>query len=112
MPSQIFKTTPSKSGLLKFISTYAIKKKDSYLFSKSSFKKAQMEKTVEPFCSSLLPNYHISKQFYLTRPMDYKNIITVLRQVCKYHKIPFHSAIKYNQSKYEIHYSIDFGSAQ
>ena len=38
--------------------------------------------------------------------MSYKNIITIIRQICKYHHIPFTNRIKYEHSKYEIIYII------
>ena len=38
--------------------------------------------------------------------MNYKFFLTVLRQVCKYHSIPFIHSIKYSNSTYEIQYSI------
>ena len=38
--------------------------------------------------------------------MVYKNLITIIRQLCKYHHIAFTSVMKYNKSKYEIVYSI------
>ena len=38
--------------------------------------------------------------------MIYKNFVTIIRQICKYHHIPFTSSIKYNKSKYDIYYFI------
>ena len=38
--------------------------------------------------------------------MNYKNFVTIIRQICKYHHIPFTSNIKYSKSKYEIKYFI------
>ena len=38
--------------------------------------------------------------------MIYKNFVTLIRQICKYHHIAFTSVMKYNKSKYEIIYSI------
>ena len=38
--------------------------------------------------------------------MTYKNLITIIRQICKYNNIPFTSDIKYSKSKYEITYFI------
>jgi hypothetical protein len=38
--------------------------------------------------------------------MNYKNFVTLIRQVCKYHTVPFTSAIKYAHSDYEIVYSV------
>ena len=57
-------------------------------------------------------HYFPSKQNYVTRKMTYKNFITILRQICKYHHIPFTSTIKYDKSTYDISYSIFFDSEQ
>ena len=36
-----------------------------------------------------------SQKFYVERKMTYKNFVTILRQICKYHNIPFTTNIKY-----------------
>jgi len=105
MASQLFKKEVPKNISLDFIKKYGRAHKDYYLFSKSSFKKARLEKAIDPFCLSLQPYYHVAKQFYVTRTMNYKNFITILRQLCKYHHIPLTSTIRYTQSTYEIIYS-------
>ena len=50
--------------------------------------------------------YFKSKHHYLERDSTYKNFVTIVRQICKYHHIPFTSDIKYSKSKYEIKYFI------
>ena len=47
---------------------------------------------------------------YITRKMNYKNFITIIRQICKYHHFAFASNIKYDKSSYEITYNIYFNS--
>ena len=108
MSSQIFKKAVPQHLFMDFIKKYADHKKNYYAFSKTAFKKAQLEKAIEPFCQSLSEYYYLSKRFYVTRPMNYRNIITIIRQLCKYYHIPFTSTIQYNKSKYEIMYSIYF----
>ena len=82
------------------------KKNNSYIFTKTSFKKAQFNNLVEPFCHSLKEYYHKSKLKYLERKINYKNFITIIRQICKSVHIPFTSKIVYDKSKYEIVYTI------
>ena len=106
MPSQIFKQAVPQSIFMDFIKRYAEKKQDCYQFSIASYKRAQHEKTIEPLCLSLLEYYFVSKRFYLTRPMNYRNLITIIRQLCKYYKVLFTSSIHYSNSKYSIVYSI------
>ena len=112
MSSQIFKTVVSKSLFFDFMDSCAIKKTKYYIFSKSVFKKAQYQKLVEPFLNAIKKYYFTSKQYYITRNINYKNFVTIIRQICKYHHIPFTSTIKYDKSTYEISYSIFFDSEQ
>ncbi len=106
MTSQIFKTSPPKEILFDFLDSICEQNQNKYVFSKANFKKAQLQERIEPFCTNLQPYYYKSKIFYITRDMTYKNFITLIRQICKYHHIAFTSVMKYNKSKYEIEYSI------
>ncbi len=106
MSSQIFKESPPIKILFDFLDGVCEKQKNKYVFSKANFKKAQMEETIIPFCEKLKEYYYKSKLFYINRTINYKNLITIIRQLCKYHHIAFTSVMKYNKSKYEIIYSI------
>lgn len=106
MPSQIFKLPFPKEKLYEFLDKCAEKNTDSYKFSKTSYKTAQYKEIIQPFCDTIKDYYFDSKKYYATRQITYKNIITIIRQLCKYHFIPFNSNIKYSQSIYEISYTI------
>lgn len=104
--SQIFKKDISKDFLFDFLEKCCTIQKNKYIFNKSSYKKAQLLELITLFCSNLKPYYYKSKQHYLERNMSYKNVITIIRQLCKFTKIPFTSNIAYSKSKYEITYYI------
>ncbi len=106
MPGQIFRTDPPTTILEEFIREYGLEKGNYHTFSNASFKKARLELKIEPFCSILEPFYFSSKKFYVTRKKTYKSFITIIRQLCKHHHIPFTSTIKYSKSSYEMVYSI------
>jgi hypothetical protein len=106
MSSQIFKNPVPLSVFTDFLDKNGQKQANKYIFSKTSFKKAQLEETVQPFLDSIKACYFPSKQFYVTRDATYKGLVTIIRQICKYHHVPFSSQIKYSQSKYEIIYTI------
>jgi len=106
MLSQIFKIAPPMEILFDFLGNVCEQKKNKYVFSKACFKKAQLEDKLSIFYDTLKPHYYQSKMFYITREKIYKNFITLVRQICKYHHIAFTSVMKYNKSKYEIIYSI------
>ena len=106
MSSQIFKNPIPLSVFADFLDKNGQKQTNKYIFSKTSFKKAQLEETLQPFLDSIKACYFPSKQFYVTRDATYKGLVTIIRQICKYYHIPFSSRIKYGQSKYEIIYTI------
>ena len=104
--SQIFQNTFPKKLFFEFIDNYCDKNNNQYIFSKESFKRIKLDEKVESFCNSLKSFYFKSKHHYLEREKTYKNFVTIVRQICKYHHIPFTSDIKYSKSKYEIKYFI------
>jgi len=106
--SQIFKTSFSNEIIYDFLKEFCDKTKNFYVFSKATFKKIKLQspKKLEEFYENIKPNYFKSKQFYLERDKTYKNFITILRQLTKYHHIPYTSKIIYLKSTYEIKYFI------
>ncbi len=108
MSSQIFKIPYPKEELFLFLEKYSEKRKNYYYFTKISFKKADYEKAVKPYCISLKKYYYTSKHKYLDKSQTYRSFITIIRQICKYHHISFSSKIKYDKSNYEIVYYIYF----
>lgn len=112
MPSQIFKIPIPKEIFNSFLEENSIIKTNYYLFTKATFKSAQYNEMILPFLNKIKDHYFPSKQKYVTRKMNYKNFVTILRQICKFHHIPFTSTIKYDKSAYDISYSIFFDSEQ
>ena len=104
--SQLFRKPVPISTLIDFLETNGYKRLNGIIFSKASFKKSQMFGTLDPFLNGIKDFYRKSKQKYATRAMSYKNIITIIRQICKYHHIPFTNRMKYENSTYEIIYII------
>ena len=105
--SQIFQKPIPKKILLDLLNTYCEKNKDHFIFSKTSFKKMKLQITqLNNFYEIIKPYYFKSKQFYLDRDKNYKNFITIIRQICKYNHMPYTSKIIYLQSTYEIKYFI------
>tara|TARA_Y100000816_G_C26090834_1_gene576429 strand:+ start:1283 stop:1621 length:339 start_codon:yes stop_codon:yes gene_type:complete len=112
MNSQIFRENLPKDILFDFLKENSSEKINYYFFTKTHFKAAQFQKLVAPFLEKIKPYYFSSKQKYVTRKMNYKNFVTIVRQICKFHHIPFSSNIKYDKSTYEINYNIYFSSEQ
>lgn len=105
--SQIFQKPIPKKILIDFLDNYCDKKNNHFVFSNTIFKKIKFEpKNLEDFYESIKCYYFKSKLFYLEREKNYKNFITILRQICKYHAIAYTSKIIYSKSTYEIKYFI------
>jgi len=104
--SQIFQKSFPKHDFFKFLEKYCEMNDNRYIFSKEAFKRARMENAMKTFCATLKPYYFPSKVHYLEREIKYKHFVTIIRQICKFHHIPFTSNIKYSKSKYEIKYFI------
>ena len=106
--SQIFKTNFSKDIIYDFLKEFCDKTNNFYIFSKTTFKKIKLKnpESLQSFYDKIKPHYFKSKQFYLERDKTYKNFITILRQLTKYHHIPYTSKIIYLKSTYEIKYFI------
>ena len=105
--SQIFKNDIEPEFFIDFLKKYTtLTKNNEYIFNHISYKKANYNNDIQELISVLINNYHKSKQFYLTRNMNYKNFVTIIRQVCNYLCIPYTSKIVYSNSKYNINYVI------
>ena len=104
--SQIFKSQVPISVFINFLEINGEKKDNKIIFSKATFKKSQLTNTLSTFLDKIKHCYYPSKQMYVERAMSYKNLVTIIRQICKNHHISFNNEIKYSKSKYEIIYTI------
>ena len=62
--------------------------------------------TLKQFIASLKDHYYLSKRKYIDRPLTYKFFLTLIRQLCNAHHIQYTTKLVYNNSTYEIEYSI------
>ena len=106
--NQIFKKSIPKEILFEFLESNSKKNKDNYDFNNYYFKKSKINNTLLNFLNNIESYYHISKKKYINRDHTYKNILTILRQICKFNHISFCSKIKYINNTYDIIYYIYF----
>lgn len=105
--SQIFQKPIPKKILLDLLNSYCEKNNEYFIFSKIAFKKMKLKpENLDSFYKKIKPYYFKSKQFYLERDKNYKNIITIIRQICKFNHMAYTSKIVYLKSTYEIKYFI------
>ena len=105
--SQLFKKNVEKQDLYQFLESVCILSEENYfLIDNSTFKRAVLTEKLQPFLDLIKDCYHVSKQFYVTRPMKYTSFLTVVRQICKSNCIAYTSKIHYERSDYEIKYYV------
>lgn len=105
MSSQLFKTCIELDVFIDFLTPICDKKDGKYIFNNESFKKANLFNKIEPFIKMCKNHYYVSKQKYIDRKITYNNLITILRQIAKSHKIKYLSNVKYSKSNYKIEYT-------
>lgn len=108
MNSQIFKKQIPRKVLFDLLEKICSKTEKYYIFNKIAYKKCEFLNLLDPFLDTLLPSYHKSKQFYLTRKRKYSSFITIIRQLCRLNSIIYDSKISYTKSTYDIVYHIHF----
>ena len=106
MGTQLFKTNVPIELIWNFIKLIAEEKDTNYILNKILYKQAEYNNYIIPFIESLKPYYYKSKLYYVERKLDYVKFMTIMRQICNAHKINYTSKIIYNNSSYEIEYTI------
>jgi hypothetical protein len=108
MSKQIFKNPIPIDMLFSLLDTICIKEENKYIFNNNSYKKGIFENSIPPFIDSCRPYYHNSKHKYLDKKLTYNSFTTILRQICKCNNVKYTSQIKYEKSKYDIVYYVEF----
>jgi hypothetical protein len=106
--SQIFKSQIPNELLFDYLDLNSNKNKSYYEFNNYNFKKSLINKSIENFLNNIEKYYYNSKKKYVKRNITYKNLLTIIRQICKANHISFCSKIKYLNNTYEIIYFIYF----
>ena len=106
MSVQIFKKNIPINILETLIKSLCEKNNDYYIINSIVYKQAIFHNLLLQFLDEVRPYYHQSKQYYVTRKMTYTRFLTIIRQICNQHNIPFASKIQYRNSTYEIVYFI------
>ena len=108
MLQQIFRSNIQSEKLFGLLELCCIKYEKYYLFDNNAFRKMIYNNQHISFLEGILNNYHLSKQFYVTRKITHNSFVNIIRQICKSNEIMYNSQIKYNESKYNIDYLIYF----
>jgi len=82
-----------------------------FLLSKVIFKKAFLfNKIIHEFIEIIKPYYYPCKSYFIDRELTYNNFIIIMKQICNNNAERFNWVSKrvYNNSKYEIEYTITY----
>ena len=112
----IFNKDFSSEILFKFLNNFCNIENNYYIIDNNCYKKYlyynninninNNKNIIDNFINEIKPYYKNHKKFYIERELNYNNLMTIIRQICKYKKIPYRNYIKYDKSKYEIIYYI------
>ena len=107
MKTQLFKDNIPNNIIFDLLDKITSFKNDKYYtIDILSYKKGNYSNDIQNFMDTIKPYYHVSKQFYVERELNFPRFTTILRQICKANNIMFSSKIKYDKSKYNIIYYI------
>lgn len=108
--TQLFKDELPYNMFVNFLNDICIKQHSNnnivYIINYELFKKGLFNDTIINFIELCKNYYYKSKHTYLNKKITYKGLITVVRQLCKYHRLSYKSQIVYDRSKYNIVYYI------
>ena len=105
--SNVFKNGLDINILYDFLKVHCLLENDYYIIDKLIFKKYQYSNLeLINFYDKIKPWYIKSKKIYVEREINYNNVLTIIRHMCKYHNIVYYSKIKYDKNKYYITYYI------
>ena len=94
----------SNNILYDFLDLYCIKEDNYYILNKYIFKQYEYNNCIINFYNILKHYYNKKNLYYLNREINYNNLITIIRQICKKNKIIYFKKIKYDKSNYNIVY--------
>lgn len=108
MSKQVFVKPVPQDLIYDLLDKVATKTDKYYIVDIDTYKRVKFYELHKEFISTMTSYYHLSKKFYVERPMTYITFVNIIRQVCRSNKVTFTSKIKYNDSTYNIEYYIYF----
>jgi hypothetical protein len=104
--SNIFKTFPDKNKILNYIKKNSYNINNKNIIDLNTYKASLQNGKIDKFIKYIKPFYLKNKYIYLERKINYKNYLTIIRQLLNIFNIKYIKNIKYIHSSYEIIYII------
>jgi hypothetical protein len=106
MSGQIFKNVVPKEIFVDLLEKICEKSDSSFIIDNNAYKRMKFHNYHTHFLIIILPYYHWSKRFYIEREFTYSSFMTIVRQLCRLHKMTISSQLRYSESTYTIEYKI------
>lgn len=107
MLDKIFKANVPLEILYRVIHLYCVKKTDHYIIDEIFYRQLKFHTDIyQEWIDQICEYYHDSKRFYAERDITYNNLITMIRQICKTHRIMFSKKKCYRNCTYENVYEL------
>jgi hypothetical protein len=108
---QIFKSCVPQELTLELLDKISLKENGFWVITYEKYKQGIHTGIIQDFFSACIPYYHISKQHYITRKLNYtkvsySNLLTVLRQICNNSNINWRQNSKYFNGVANVYFLI------
>jgi hypothetical protein len=104
---QLFKKVVPLAPLFDLLDKICNKGLDYYIIDENVYKKMLYNEYDKGFLAEILPYYHKSKQYFVTREFTYSSFANVIRQICHANDYEIIGTKQYNHSTYSIRYIIN-----
>lgn len=109
MSHQLFKSNVPLKCLFDFLDKICSTGLDYYIIDENVYKKMLFNEYDKGFLAEILPYYHKSKQYFVTRELTYTSFANLIRQICNSNDYEIIGKKQYNHSTYSIRYIINKG---
>lgn len=107
MRPQLFKKIVPLGYLFALLDKICNKGLDYYIIDENVYKIMLFNDYNIAFLGEILPYYHTSKQYFVTREFTYSSFANLVRQICNSNHYEIIGMKQYNHSSYSIRYIIN-----
>ena len=107
MSPQLFKKIVPLKTLFALLDNICNKGLDYYIIDENAYKLMIYNDYNIVFLAEILPYYHTSKQYFVTREFTYSSFANLVRQICNSNNYKIIGKKQYNHSTYSIRYIIN-----
>ena len=104
----VFKSPVDVHILYRLLDGISTKLDKYYVIDSNSFRLLQFycDTLYVDFIRAITPHYHVSKRYYVTRPLTYNSFTTIVRHICNANSINITRKPTYTKSVYSVVYFV------